>query len=142
MNRLLRRLLLHKGTAYYVSVLLMLALTIGFGVAALLGVGIAAEPSIAFSLHESPLVVEHGEDGEHEQTWLGDLLFSREAEAHKYPYCGSGTIWPVISGVQHRVKHLYYYANGDNHIRTDHYIWSGTGYVRVDGSREDYRIDC
>lgn len=132
-----------KSTTYYVTLLLMIGLSFGLGTAILTGGSfLSADPSLALALHESPLVVTHDAEGEHHQTVLGDFLFGKEARAHKFPYCGGGTIWPVVSGVQHRVKHLYWYDNGDNHIRTDHYFWGGTGYVRVDGSREDYRIDC
>lgn len=139
MRRLTHAFRQRKSRAYYVALICGLGLCWGLGLLIITGQGLVPDDSdLAVGLHESPLVM----DGDHNHTILGDLLLGKPAEAHKYPYCGGGTIWPRIDGVLHRVKHLWWYDNGDNRIRTDHYDWRGTAYVRVDGSRQDYRIDC
>jgi hypothetical protein len=128
-----------KSTTYYVTVLLTLALTFGFGVAAITGGGIlSADESLAIALHDSPAVVKHPS---HEQTLLGNLLFGRQAIAHAYPYCGTSSIWKTIDGVLHKIVYRFTYDNGDHAVKSAHYKFTGTGYTRL-SSWTYFRVDC
>ena len=142
MKRLREFLRARKTTGYYVALISMITLCLSLCVVVLTGGGLFAgvDPKLDAAMHQSPLLVEH-EDAEHHQTPLGNLLLGKKAWAHKYPYCGSGTIWRTLDGVLHKIVHVEYYANGDNHIRTAHYKYTGTGYTRI-SEWLHYRIDC
>lgn len=131
-----------KSTTYYVTVLLMIGLSFGFGTLALTGGGLlAADPSLAIAMHDSPLVVKHTHSGEHHQSLLGDLLFGRQALAHAGWYCGHTSRYKTIDGVLHKQVFLYHTAGDIHHIKSAHVVWTGTGYTRISDWYYD-KIPC
>lgn len=129
-----------RSTAYYVALILSVALACSTGILAISGGGLLPAEDAA-AMHQSELVVEHDDEGGHKLTWLGVLIFGRPAYAHKVPYCGHGSIYPTINGSLHKVQFRWHYANGDHRVRSAHYMFTGTGYTRIT-AWDYYRVDC